>query len=181
MKKTLLTAALLCALSVPCFAARYEMIGNVIESKYYLDVDSITGGGPYMYSFDYKIVHPSFTFDNSEVMQGSANFSPHKENAGENSRTVFKNLYKYCTGMEATAVVPTGTDVNIRTEPNTNCQVIGTMNPEGSKYWDCDFYSLEANQGDGTWTKIAMFVPMGEYWELTVGYVKNTYLKASNK
>lgn len=176
MKKALLLAAVLTAVCSSCFAENWQKVCNVIEYEYHVDLDSIEGAGPHMYTYKYKLVDAKDDFNSIMPYDQGISFFPHKENIGEVTHAVFTGIYKHCAKSEAKKFVPGGTDVNIRMEPNTKCDVLGTMNPSDKKV-SCEYYELSSGDGDGTWSRVAILEEKTDFWELTIGYAKSQYVK----
>ncbi|MDO4178090.1 MAG: SH3 domain-containing protein [Phascolarctobacterium sp.] len=176
MKKALLLAAALTTLCSSCFAENWVKVCNVIEYEYHMDVDSVVAAGPYMYTYKYKLVDSKDDFDRIMPYDQGVSYFPHKENVGEIAHASFKGVYKQCTKKEVQDFLPGGTDVNIRVEPNTNCEVLGTMNPSEKKV-DCEYFLLASGEGDGSWSRVTIFDAKDDYWEMTTGYVKSQYVK----
>lgn len=176
MKKALLLCAALSTVCTSCFAENWVKVCDVIEYEYHMDIDSIVASGPSMYTYKYKLVDAKDDFDRIMPYDQGISFFPHKTNIGEVSHAVFKGVYKKCTNRDVQEFTPGGTDINVRVEPNTNCEVLGTMNPSYKK-GDYEYYLLTSNEGDGTWSKVAIFDAKEEFWEMTLGYVKSQYVK----
>lgn len=178
MKKILLLGALLSTLCANCFAENWVKVCNVIEYEYHMDIDSVVTSGPSVYSYKYKLVDPKDDFKSIMPYDQTISFYPHQDKIGEVTKAAFSGVYKNCAKKDLLSFTPGGTDVNIRKETNTNCEVLSVMNPSAGANSESEYYLLNNNEGDGSWSKIAVFVPKDELWELTIGYVKSQYAQA---